>query len=210
MPLLDDILSKTGGEVQPDPRLRDWAERIRRTNDKPGLEIHKPAAAFGAGQPEMVLHFTAQGVTPPQETLAWDDELNAGLIQLGVRATDAENEAERFALGLRAALRRAEREFGGGYFNAVLYELVTESDLTRYPAIADIIKYAYALGPPRDSRAYDACRDMIAAGIAGRKKELDSPLGYPPDEARSILTHALALYLDERFSVSSRRRLGLL
>lgn len=210
MPLLDDILGRTGGGVPLHPRLKYWIERIRVSGEKPLLEIHRPVATFGSGQPEMVLHFTEQGVAREPEALPWDDELNAELIDLGVRATDSANEAARFALGLRAALRQAEREFGDGYFNSVLYELVTESDLMRSPAIADVIKHAYALAPPRDSRNYHACRDTIAFGVAGRKEELEGPLRYPPDEARSILTDALALYLDERFSVSSRRQLGLL
>src|SRR5262249_36172833 len=144
------------------------------------------------------------------ETVPWDDELNTGLIHLKVRATNPANEAERFALGLRAALRKAERDFGDGYFNAVLFELVTESGLAQDPEIADILKYASALHPNSEGKNYNPCRELIAAEISGRMYELKHELGYGPDEARRILLAALARYLDERFSVSSRRRLGLL
>ena len=51
---------------------------------------------------------------------------------------------------------------------------------------------------------------MIAEAIGGRAKELKDVLGYAPEEAKHILVAALARYLDERFSVSSRRGLGLL
>jgi hypothetical protein len=210
MPILDDVLDKPAGAVPSHPRIKSWTERIQRAGEKPRLETFRPDAAFGAGQPEMYLHFTDKGVAQPPETLAWDDDLNAGLIQLGVRAIDAANEAERFALGLRASLRKAEREFGDGYFNAVLYDLVTESDLSRSPEIAEVIKHASALRPDPSGKSYPYCRDMIAFAIAGRKHELEGNLGYPTAEAREILLRALSRYLDERFSVSSRRRLGLL
>jgi hypothetical protein len=210
MPLLDDILSKSRADVPLHPRLSNWADRIRQSNQKPKLEVFRPVATFGSSAPEMVLHFCDNGVAPAIETLAWDDELNEGLIKLGVRSSDPANEAKRFALGLRAALRKVERQFGDGYFNAVLYELVTESGLTRHAAIADVIKHAYALQAPRDSRNYNDCREAIAFGIAGRMNDLEDSLAYPPEDARSILTDALSEYLDERFSVSSRRQLGLL
>jgi len=144
------------------------------------------------------------------ESVPWDDELNAGLIELGVRAIDASHEADRFTLGLRAALRKLEREFGDGYFNAVLLELVKESGLTGDPQIADIVKHASALSPNRDGRGYGLCRDMTAAAISGRMYDLREKLHYVPEEARRILIAALARYLDERFSVTSRRQLGLL
>ena len=51
---------------------------------------------------------------------------------------------------------------------------------------------------------------MIADAISGRAHELKEKLGYPEEEAKPILVQALARYLDERFSVSNRRRLGLL
>ena len=85
----------------------------------------------------MNLQFTKDGHLLPLETVPWDDELNDGLIRLKVRAVSTEQEAERFALGLRAALRKVEREFGDGYFNAVLVDLITDNDLTRYPEIAE-------------------------------------------------------------------------
>jgi hypothetical protein len=145
--------------------------------------------------------------------VVWDDDLNAGLIHLGVRAVDPVQEAERFALGLRGPLRRAEREFGNGFLNAVLVDLLTDSDLSRHPQIADVLGHAYALQPNREGKAaarYNLCREMIADAISGRARELIGPLGYPREEAKQILVNALARYLDERFSVSCRRQLGLL
>ncbi len=210
MPTLDDILNKPTEAGLSHPRLRNWAERIKQSGENPTLEVFRPTAPLGFAEPEMNLLFRENGKLLPLETLPWDDELNAGLVELKVRAVNPANEAERFALGLRAALRKAEREFGDGYFNGVLHELVTESDLTRDPEIHEIIKYAHATSPHRGSRSYDNCREMIAIGIAGRKAELERSLGYEPTEARKILVNALARYLDDRFSVSNLKRLGLI
>ena len=51
---------------------------------------------------------------------------------------------------------------------------------------------------------------MIADALAGRAYELVEKLGYSQEEARTILVQALARYLDDRFGVSQRRRLGVL
>jgi hypothetical protein len=161
----------------------------------------------------MVLHITSNGQPQPLEIVPWDDDLNTGLIRLGVRCIDADQEADRFAIGLRGSLRKAEREFGDGYLNAVLLDLIRDSDLPRYREIAEIFQYSTALEMDRDGRAtrsYNICREIIADAIAARAHELSDGLHYTEDEAKPILVQALARYLDERFSVTSRRRLGLL
>lgn len=51
---------------------------------------------------------------------------------------------------------------------------------------------------------------MTEEAIRGRGVELTKSLKHPAEEATEILAGALARYLDDRFSVSSRRVLGLL
>jgi hypothetical protein len=82
--------------------------------------------------------------------------------------------------------------------------------LTRHEEIAEVLKHAYALDANHESGRYNTCREMIAGAISGRAQELTGPLHYSKEEAKRILVSALARYLDERFTVSSRRRLGLL
>ena len=94
------------------------------------------------------------------DTVPWDDDLNAGLILLKVKSVSPEQEAERFALGLRAAMRRIEREFGDGYFNAVLVELIKESRSDRYPEIAEVMRYAHANGAPPRKRGLRQIHDL--------------------------------------------------
>jgi hypothetical protein len=212
MTTLDEFFSKPADPLS-HPRLRNWQARLKQ-GASATLEVFRPESEFGQAQTEMNLQFTENGSLLPLETVPWDDDLNAGLIhQLHVRAVSQVQEAERFALGLRAAMRMAEREFGDGYFNAVLVDLLKDSDLTTYEAIAKVLKYAYANRPNREGGAfskYETCREMIAAAISGRARELISDLNYPSDQAKDILVNALARYLDERFTVSKRRRLGLL
>jgi hypothetical protein len=211
MTRLDDFFRQQTESLH--PLLRNWKARLAEPGTSATLEVCRPETEFGSPQPEMNLQFTRHGNLLPPETVPWDDDLNTGLIQLGVRAITPEQEAERFALGLRAAMRKAEREFGDGYFNAVLVELLKDSDLTSHAEIADVLKHAYANRPHREGGAFDRytiCRELIADAIGGRAHELTGPLHYSQEEAKRILVSALARYLDERFSVSSRRRLGLL
>ncbi|WP_165227373.1 hypothetical protein [Aquisphaera insulae] len=162
----------------------------------------------------MHVHFVKDGRELPIESTPWDDELNAGLIDLEVPAVDADQEADRFALGLRAALRKPSRDFGDGYFNSVLTDFLKNVDRSEYPAMSEALVYSSANAPSRDglrgSESYRVCREMIADAITGRAHELRDRLRYPEDKARNILDHALARYLDERFSLTSRRQLGLL
>src|SRR5262249_2082551 len=119
-------------------------------------------------------------------------------------------EGERFSLALRAGLRKVERRYGDGYLNAVLVDLLDESDLCRNGEIAEVRKFVLTNRPDRSGRSYPVCREAIASEIGARAVELRDKLKYNPDDIRAVMTKALAIYLDERFSVSSRRRFGLL
>jgi hypothetical protein len=211
MTTIDDFFGAT--DESPHPRLRDWKRRLASKNASASVKVFRPNGEFGQGKPEMYVQFMEGGRPTHLDTVPWDDDLNAGLILLKVKSVSPEQEAERFALGLRAAMRRIEREFGDGYFNAVLVELIKESHLDRYPEIADVMRYSYATAPHREGGAFDRytiCRELIADAISGRAKELTRGLGYTQEEAKGILVSALARYLDERFSVSSRREIGML
>jgi len=211
MRTIDDFFGAT--DESPHPRLRDWKRRLAPKNASASVEVFRPNGEFGQGKPEMYVQFKEGGRPTHLDTVPWDDDLNAGLIVLKVKSVSPEQEAERFALGLRAAMKRIEREFGDGYFNAVLVELIKESDLARYPEIAEVMRYAYANSPYREGGAFDRytiCRELIADAISGRAKELTRGLRYTQEEAKRILVSAIARYLDERFSVSSRREIGML
>src|SRR2546429_357070 len=103
MTTLDELFRRPTDSLH--PRLRNWKARMEKAGTKPTLEVFRPEFEVGQSQPEMNLQFTENGKLLPLESVLWDDDLNIGLIQLRVRAISPEQEAERFALGLRAALR---------------------------------------------------------------------------------------------------------
>ena len=190
------------------PMVRYWRRRIE-AGDKLLIEVLRPEAMPGLDRTELVVLRWENSQEQPPEQFEWDDELNAGLIGLGVRAVDLPQEGVRFSLGLRAAMRKVERRYGDGYLNAVLLDLIDESDLSHNGEIAEVRKYVPA-NPPERGKSYTACRELIANEIGGRAVELRDKLGYRPEEIKAVMEKALARYLDERFSVSSRRQLGLL
>jgi hypothetical protein len=174
------------------------------------VELSKPESALGSSTTELVLHLKEGGKEPAPQHYEWDDELNAALVNLGVRAVDLKNEGERFALGLRAALRKIERRYGDGYLNAVLVDLIDESNLSKNGELADVRKFVHVNSPERGSKIYSDCRDQIASEIGARAAEVREKLKYGEEDLETIMSKALAIYLDERFSVSRRRVMGWL
>ena len=83
MPILDDILNKPPVTAPVHPRLRNWTQRIN-DGTKIELEVFRPEIAFGMAPSELCLHFTEPGKSKSGDILAWDDDLNAGLIDLKV------------------------------------------------------------------------------------------------------------------------------
>src|SRR5260370_39602178 len=124
---IDALLARSDGEPS-HPRLREWKQRITH-GVLSSLEIYRPPAMVGLSRTKMFLHFEENGTQQPLEEFDWDEHLNEGLIHLGVRAVPSEQESERFALGLRDGLRSVEKEFGNGFFNAVLLDVIIESKL---------------------------------------------------------------------------------
>lgn len=205
---LDQMLDPPAETALP-PQVRYWKSRLE-AGDELQLEVHRPEAEIGMVPTELVVLRWEKGEEQQPEQFQWDDELNGSLIGLGVKAKDIQQEAIRFSLGIRAALRKVERKYGDGYLNAVLVDLLDESDLCRNGEIAEVRKYVHTNSPDRGSRSYKECRDLIANEIGGQAVELRDKLKYLPEEVKAIMEKALAIYLDERFSVSSRRQFGLL
>jgi hypothetical protein len=192
------------------PPLVRWCKQRKDAGDRIEVELYRPDDGAGLSGAELVLHRWEQGREQAPTQVEWDDGVNAGLLELGVRAVDLRQEGERFALALRAGLRKVERRYGDGYLNGVLVDLLDESDLCRNGEVAEVRKYVHANRPDRSGRSYSACREAIASEIGARAVELRDKLNYNPDDLRAVMTKALAIYLDERFSVSSLRRFGLL
>lgn len=198
-------------ELGKHPLLPLVASRLRK-GEKVYFEVYRPQEAFGLQTGKVYLHFRHgdEEVDVDVRQDDWDDDLNEGLIRLGVRSIDADAERNRFVLGLREAFRKPEKRFGDGYFNAVLVKFVRDrEELRDHPEVADVLRHIHG-AKPHEGNNYPYCVEMIQDAIQGRAVELNESLGYPIHDAWNLLAGALAGYLAERFSVTGRRLLGLL
>jgi len=178
--------------------------------DRKEIEVSRPKDTLGFKAAKIYLHITADEKQQPPAEYAWDDELNAHLVTSGIRSITADNEKMRFALGLRFGFKRAESRFGDGFFNAVLAMVVREEGFAEHQEVKRILNYVSTDQPYMDGNGYSDCREMIERAIGDQANSLVKDLKYTLEQAEDILAGAMAKYLDERFSVSDRERLGWL
>ena len=175
----------------------------------PVFELFRAKEALGFRKAKIVIHFLKDGREADYRDDDWDDNLNSGLVQLGVRSQTPEEEKDRFALGLRAALRTPEKRYGDGYFSAVLVQYVLRTDFRGQGEMAEVLEHVHQ-EKPDDSNTFRDCLRMVDAAVKGRAVELFQNLGYDKPTTWDILAGAMARYVDGRFSVTNRRVLGLL
>jgi hypothetical protein len=179
------------------PTARAWLERIRAGQratftlwrKRDGLTF-KPAKIY-------VIFETPQG--KQRESDDWDVDINEALVREGVRAESPSNEAQRLSLMLRYWLSKPEEHFGPGFFESVLIEYLSKSELARHGSLIAVLQ---------DIHANQPCREAVEAAIKKAASSLVHTLKYTEEEATGILAEALGQYLDERFHVTERRMLG--
>ncbi len=196
------------------PLLRLLARRKTLSEFKEAkIEVRRHRTALGFEPAVMYLHFlTGNGSELDCKAESWDYDLNQSLVERGVAAIDEHNEVVRFALALKTALQKSERRFGDGFFSSVLVEYVNKEPwIIKNATVRDVLRHTTTTQPPsQNGDNYQDCRDMINLTLGSRWKELRKRLEYPADAAERILVGAIAQYLDERFSVTDRRKLGWL
>jgi hypothetical protein len=176
-----------------------------------GLLGAKMGEASTAGDLACDLHFmNAEGKSGDYKAEPWDPDLNQSLIRRHVRALDEENEVTRVALALAAALSTAESRFGDGFFNGVLVAVIDEGPLGEQSAIQSLRSHIPTNKPEAQSSSFADCAAMIRDALQDRWHELKDDLGYNDADADEVFIEALAAYLDERFTITDRRRLGWL
>lgn len=192
----------TNHEVE-HPRLRRW--RALAGDEKPTVEIQRAFDGLSYGPAVMRIRFAGPS---PDETEPWNPELDLEMIKLGWTSPTVEAEAQRLALHLRRALGGAERKYGDGYLNSVLVAYFRSSELGDDPRIADLLRHIH-VNQAGNGEAVRECREVIEAAIRTMARFATANLNYSRDHAEKILTGAVAQYLDERFSISAGRNLGL-
>jgi len=209
---LTQVLSSKPTELtSANPVLREW-EALSWENDRrePRLRVERVENAFGPAEVTLVLTYTDRDGTAQEESHEWEYELNQWLVDKSVCAVDESNEKLRFAHSLRTPLQAPMTKVGDGFFNSVLVELVADAGQPNHPELADVLRHIRVPKPAQDGKGYLACRQWILITTERMMYDLQNHLKYTPERAASILVGALAIYLDHRFSVSHRRRLGLL
>lgn len=204
MPPLDSIFAKMREPYQ-HPLLR-FLDTAQSQNVR--VEVVRPKDVLGYKPADIYIHWAVGGVDQPPQHYPWDGELNAELLRRGIPSLSADAEKVRFGLALRDAFKRPEVRFGDGFFNAVLVMVVGELGFQEYREVAEVLKHVTRSRPYMGGPGFSDCREMIVGIISGRAAELIDDLHYSEGDAKAVLAGAMAKYLDERFTVSDRIRLG--
>ena len=214
MSSFNDYFQAREAGVLAHPKLRRWKAKIP-SDREPGdvtCEVDRPETMLGFEPAKLRVCFRPRdGGRPQCEETDWSEELNDGLIDLGVQAASTDNEVVRFTLGLRDALGRVERQYGDGFYNAVLVEWVGQSPFAGQAQLRELLPMLRGGRPyrgPGDSTSYQDCRSAIQEVLHSAGIQLVQRLRYSQRHAESILSAALTAYLDERFSVSVGKRFG--
>lgn len=154
--------------------------------------------------PLFVLTLEQNGVRSLQE-LPWTPELEKYLLlELRLKTSSFEEEAERFAAILLNNLETAERDFGRDFARAVLVEILRSRP--EYE-IGEWLAAASTYSPSHSSSAYASCSQFLRESIDGLHNTASLVLGYDPDTSVSLMARALGLSLDEVFHISARKAL---
>jgi hypothetical protein len=154
-----------------------------------------------------VFFYREDGEIARQDEAPWELDLESWLIEEErARAVSIDNEKLRFSLLLKPALRPILIRYGDGYFNAVLVAALRAGPFGRNPEVADMLRSIHEDQPARGSR--EDCEQLIDHELAAAARRILS-LYDDRAVAEDILAGAIARYLDDRFSVSNSRALGL-
>lgn len=182
-----------------DPKVRRVVVEIRRVHD--GLTYH-PASIF-------VEFRDREDEIVRSDEAPWEADLERWLIDdEKAKAVSIDNEKLRFSLLLKPALRPVLVRYNDGYFNGVLIEILRAGPLARHAEVADMLRSIHenraAPGPTKEE-----CQERIERELVLLARRVGS-LYENREVAEDIHAGAVAKYLDERFSVSNSRMLGLL
>lgn len=196
----------------PDPPIvMTWKAWIAAHPEFSRLEVELLPYEEGILEGRVAIHvrfLDAQGKPLHSQAIEWEAEIERYLID-ETRAPSQTRESEilRFRLLLNDAFRPIWRKVDGGYFDAVLVGVLRAGDYRDHPAVREMLAHARP-GTP-SPRWLQETTDFIEAALAYVGGRL-SLVRADPMEADDIFAHAIAAWLDERFSVSERRAMGLL
>lgn len=189
------------------PKLRSWLS-YKNSADVTSYSIEFRREREGLAFKPARLYFEAvrKDGTVFSDREPWDEELNTALVDHGFKGRDLANESERFGYMLIARMQPLVNRFNDGFFNAVLVRYLKQNDYAGLPLIADKLAKISVYKANEGETASD-CEARISAVLARCAVQLVG-LGYSSEEGKNILVAAIAYYLDDRFSITSREMLG--
>jgi hypothetical protein len=200
---IDDLFSTESGRKSTHPRVVRW-QRLRADGRMLRLQVHRKwdGLTFAPAR----LFVTAQeSDTDPGllDEVLWEDELNQGLVELGVRAEDPKQEITRYALAFRSAFDPIKLRHGQDFIRAVTVEYLRESILGEQPTLKGVLDQIHT-NKTSQGKSHEQAVDAIENIVKTKAHELKTKLKYGQDEAVTILSGALAQYLDEIFHLRTR------
>lgn len=200
---LDDLFQDAAGVEPAHPRVRRWRE-LKAAGYDLELEVYRRWDGL-TFTPARLFVTARKGADPGDlEDVLWEEELNQGLVELGVRAKDAANEVERYALAFRSAFDVVARRHGQDWLRYVVVEFLNDSALSSTPELRATLEQVKSLRPAR-GHARDGAAQAIEAAVRTKAHELTTKLGYDQTAAVEILGKALARYVEEIFHLKARR-----
>lgn len=201
---LDDLFQK--GQFD-HPKLRHWQTLATSHGVLPTVEVYRPREILGFAPARLYVNIHGENRDPVNEPEPWDPQLALATVERGWRAPSLDNEAVRFGLLLKTFFSQPQMRYGEGYFSSVLVSLLRDSEFAGDQAISELLSEIHVLDPSSsDARA--ECEENITAVLARVARLLVDNLKYTQDEAKQVLAASLAYFLDERFSVTSKKALG--
>ena len=187
------------------PRLRRW-QQLKSVGYRFDLTIHRKWDGLTFSPARMFVTFRQHDGEPGTlEEVLWEEELNQGLVELGVQASDPANEVTRYALAFRSALDPVSMRHGQDYLRSVLVEFLRANDVfASHPDLKDKLDQVHPAQAYRGS-GYEQALAAVESIIRAKAHELKLKLGYQEEVALDVLCRALAQYLDEIFHISARR-----
>ena len=191
------------------PKLRYWQDLGAQHGTSPEVEVVRPRDGLGFAR--TAVHVTvrdANGAVVTTDVEPWEPQMVLSTVERGWRAPTSEREIERFGILLKTLFAPIETRYGDGYFSSVLVEVLQDSEFSKEPSVAELLGLI-KVPPAYVSSNRADCVANIKAVLARVAQWIAGPLNYTRDDAKAILTRAVTYFLDERFSITAGRMLGL-
>lgn len=187
-----------------------WAQKAEERGGHVEVDFERKRDGLSFRPARLIVYIVdTDGTRLDRSPEPWDEEVNEDLVSIGARATSVGNEVERLGYALKFKLEPAEVRYGDGYYNSMLVLTLNELGFADVQNVARCLARITDYPPSRDSVEFDNARRDIEVALRDAGGQLTASLKYDAETAQQILADAVAYYLDERFHITNRERLGL-